>query len=96
MRESANLLISDLMTDGTLCEPASTDYPVEKEKCLSGIFCSLTENFATVSTTVLLMHQSGQCYLEEVSYKHYSSTKYERCGQVCIDFNLPQADDFKL
>lgn len=48
-----------------------TDGTFKTEQTLSSIFIPLTQrNTATVSTTVLMVHQSGKCLIEEYSYTH--------------------------
>ena len=48
-----------------------TDYPIFLEKIYSGRFVRNNfNNFATVSTQVLLIHKSGQCLISEQQYEH--------------------------
>lgn len=48
-----------------------TDEPFVVESALSSIFVNnFVNNHATVSTTILIVHKSGQCRIDEYSYSH--------------------------
>jgi hypothetical protein len=48
-----------------------TDESAFLERSISGIFVTKQlNNFATVSTTTLVVHKSGNCIVEEYAYTH--------------------------
>ena len=60
-----------------------TDENYYLEKAISGVFVTQQPTyFATVSTTIMIVHKSGLCLLEEYTYRHtatWLSYLFGRC-----------------
>lgn len=74
MQAYSQVIQERVMSDTTLQSGKNvqrTDTSYSLEKALSGVFCTNQwNNFATVSTTVLMVHSSGTCSVSEFSYTH--------------------------
>jgi len=91
-RELAGRLVREVMQrDEQMREMPETGLPAWREKHLSPIFVrNYIADFATLSTTVLIVHKSGKAYFKEISYRHNRGL-LEKLGGTLGCYSVPYA-----